>query len=97
MAAIIELEAVLLKVAPDAFNRDQPWFKTWSQAGKQSDLAAALKIIKEFEGCHLDAYLCPANQWTIGWGNTRYQDGRPVKQSDKINAIEADMMLRQEV
>jgi GH24 family phage-related lysozyme (muramidase) len=97
MAAIIELEAVLLKVAPDAFNRDQPWFKTWSQVGKQSDLAAALKIIKEFEGCHLDAYLCPANQWTIGWGNTRYQDGRPVKQGDKINAIEADMMLRQEV
>jgi hypothetical protein len=36
MAAIIELEAALLKVAPDAFNRDQPWFKTWSQEGKQS-------------------------------------------------------------
>jgi hypothetical protein len=35
MAAIAELEAALLKVAPDAFNRDQPWFKTWSQAGKQ--------------------------------------------------------------
>ena len=35
MAAIVELEAALLKVAPDAFNRDQPWFKTWSQAGKQ--------------------------------------------------------------
>jgi GH24 family phage-related lysozyme (muramidase) len=35
--------------------------------------------------------------WTIGWGNTRYQDGRPVKQNDKINRIEADMLLRQEV
>jgi GH24 family phage-related lysozyme (muramidase) len=35
--------------------------------------------------------------WTIGWGNTRYQDGRPVKQGDKINRIEADMLLRQEV
>jgi len=35
MAAISELEELLLKVAPDAFNRDQAWFKTWSQAGKQ--------------------------------------------------------------
>jgi GH24 family phage-related lysozyme (muramidase) len=97
MAAIVELEAALLKVAPDAFNRDQPWFKTWSQDGKQQDLGAALKLIQAFEGCHLDAYLCPAQRWTIGWGNTRYQDGRAVKQGDSINRIEADMMLRQEV
>jgi GH24 family phage-related lysozyme (muramidase) len=97
MAAIVELEAALLKVAPDAFNKEQPWFKTWSQAGKQADLAAALKLIQAFEGCHLDAYKCPAGVWTIGWGNTRYQDGRPVKENDKINRIEADMLLRQEV
>jgi len=37
MAAIVELEAALLKVAPDAFNREQPWFKTWSQSGKQPE------------------------------------------------------------
>jgi GH24 family phage-related lysozyme (muramidase) len=80
-----------------AMRRDRAWFATWSQDGKQTDLAAALKLIKEFEGCHLDAYLCPAGVWTIGWGNTRYQDGRPVKQGDSINRIEADMMLRQEV
>jgi hypothetical protein len=43
MAAIAELEATLLKIAPDAFNRDQPWFKTWSQAGKQHDYAPARK------------------------------------------------------
>ena len=40
MAAIVELEADLLKVAPDAFNKEQPWFKTWSQAGKQPDQPA---------------------------------------------------------
>jgi GH24 family phage-related lysozyme (muramidase) len=80
-----------------AMRRDRAWFATWSQDGKQVDLAAALKLIKEFEGCHLDAYKCPAGVWTIGWGNTRYQDGRPVKQGDSINRIEADMMLRQEV
>ena len=83
-----------------AMRRDRAWFQTWSQDGKQSDLAAALKIIKEFEGCHLEAYADPLHGWdvaTIGYGTTRYPDGRKVKQGDKINAIEADMLLRQEV
>jgi len=96
-AAIIELETALLKAAPDLLNRDQPWFATWSQDGKQVDLSAALKLIQEFEGCHLEAYKCPAGVWTIGWGTTRYSDGRQVKQGDKINRVEADMLLRQEV
>jgi hypothetical protein len=34
-AAIFELEEALLKQAPTILNRDQGWFKTWSQAGKQ--------------------------------------------------------------
>jgi GH24 family phage-related lysozyme (muramidase) len=80
-----------------AMRRDRAWFATWSQDGKQQDIGAALKLIQDFEGCHLDAYKCPAGAWTIGWGNTRYQDGRPVKQGDSINRTEADMMLRQEV
>jgi lysozyme len=29
-----------------------------------------LKLIKELEGCKLDAYLCPANVWTVGYGAT---------------------------
>lgn len=29
-AAIDELEREILKVAPDIFNRDQPWYETWS-------------------------------------------------------------------
>jgi GH24 family phage-related lysozyme (muramidase) len=99
-AAISELEAELLKVAPDLFNRDQPWFQTWSQDGKQVDLGAALQLIQQFEGCHLDAYPDPASggePWTIGWGTTRYSDGRKVKQGDRLNRVEADMLLRQEV
>jgi GH24 family phage-related lysozyme (muramidase) len=96
-AAIADLEEAINKANPHILGRNQSWFKTWSQDGKQQDLSAALKLIQEFEGCHLDAYLCPAQRWTIGWGNTRYQDGRPVKQGDKINRIEADMLLRQEV
>jgi GH24 family phage-related lysozyme (muramidase) len=83
-----------------AMRRDRAWFSVWSQDGKQADLAAALKLIKEFEGCHLEAYADPLHGWdvaTIGFGTTRYSDGRKVKQGDKINAIEADMLLRQEV
>lgn len=37
-AAIVELEQALLKASPDLLNRDQPWFHTWSQDGKQLDL-----------------------------------------------------------
>jgi len=32
--------------------------------------AAALDLIKRFESLRLDAYLCPAQVWTIGWGHT---------------------------
>jgi GH24 family phage-related lysozyme (muramidase) len=76
------------------------WRAEGSPAAKQSDLAAALKLIKEFEGCHLEAYADPLHGWdvaTIGFGTTRYGNGRKVQQGDKINAIEADMLLRQEV
>ena len=83
-----------------AMRRDRAWFNIWSQDGKQADLAAALKLIKDFEGCHLDAYPDPlsgGDPWTIGYGTTRYQDGRRVSRGDKINAIEADLLLRREV
>jgi GH24 family phage-related lysozyme (muramidase) len=83
-----------------AMRRDRAWFNIWSQDGKQADLAAALKLIKDFEGCHLEAYPDPlsgGDPWTIGYGTTRYQDGRRVSPGDKINAIEADLLLRREV
>ena len=43
------------------------------------------------------SYRCPAGVWTIGVGATRYPDGRAVAQGDSITAIEADLMLRQEI
>jgi GH24 family phage-related lysozyme (muramidase) len=92
-AAIQQLEQDLATNGYTAtMRRDRPWFETWSQDGKQQDLGPALKLIQEFEGCHLEAYICPAGQPTIGWGNTRN-----VKLGDKISRVEADMMLRQEV
>jgi GH24 family phage-related lysozyme (muramidase) len=100
LAAISELEAAINKRAPQLLNRDQPWFKTWSVPGKQTDLADAIQIIKEFEGCHLSAYPDPlsgGDPWTIGYGTTRFPDGSAVQRGDKINVIEADMLLRLEV
>ena len=31
---------------------------------------AAIDLIKRFESLALDAYVCPAGAWTIGWGHT---------------------------
>lgn len=41
-----------------------------------------LELIKRFEGFYPKPYLCPAQVWTIGYGSTRYADGRKVKSSD---------------
>lgn len=48
----------------------------------------------DFEGLRLEAYLCPANVPTIGWGNTRYENGNPVKMGDKINKSRADELFK---
>ncbi len=100
MAAISELETELLKVAPEVFNKDQPWYKTWQQGGKLHNYDSAAKLIKEFEGCHLSAYPDPlsgGDPWTIGYGTTRYSDGRKVQRGDKITVIEAGKLLDVEI
>ena len=99
-AALTELEEVINRANPHILGRDQAWFKTWSQGGKQGDYASAFKLIKEFEGCHLTAYPDPlsgAEPYTIGYGTTRYPGGRRVSRGDKITVIEADMFMRTEV
>ena len=55
-----------------------------------------LKLIKEFEGCHLEAYPDPLSGGppiTIGWGSTRDKNGNPFKLGDKISQDEADSLL----
>jgi GH24 family phage-related lysozyme (muramidase) len=80
-------------------HRENEWFHTWSQAGKQPDpdwLAPALAIIKEWEGLRLEAYKCPAGVWTIGYGTTRYPgpSGGPVRKDDVITVQQADYLLQ---
>ena len=53
---------------------------------------AGLSLIKKFEGCALESYLCPAGVWTIGYGHTK-----DVKEGDKINNEEADHLLQEEM
>jgi GH24 family phage-related lysozyme (muramidase) len=100
MAALSELEGAISKANPHILGRDQGWFKTWSQSGKQSDYTLGIKLIKEFEGCHLTAYPDPLSggePYTIGYGTTRYGDGRKVSRGDKITVIEADLFMRVEI
>jgi len=33
-----------------------------------TSLEILISLIKEFEGCRLKAYKCPAGIWTVGWG-----------------------------
>ncbi len=54
---------------------------------------AGIDLMHQFEGCKLTAYLCPANKWTIGFGNTFYEDGRSVKQGDVISQERADKLF----
>ena len=52
-----------------------------------------VELIKKYEGCKLNAYRCPANVPTIGYGNTYYEDGSKVKMGDKITIERANQLL----
>lgn len=53
-----------------------------------------IKLLHQFEGCKLTAYLCPAKVWTIGYGNTFYLDGKPVQEGDTISQDEAEDLFK---
>jgi lysozyme len=57
-------------------------------------LALAAGLCREFEGLRLKPYLCPAGVPTIGYGSTRYEDGRAVSMADpSINQERAEALL----
>lgn len=56
---------------------------------------AGLGLIRQFEGCKLSAYLCPAKVPTIGWGFTTW-NGKKVQLGQKITQAEADAALLNE-
>ena len=52
----------------------------------------AYELIKQFEGFRLEAYLCPAGIWTIGYGHTS-----GVSPNSFITIQEADEYLHRDV
>jgi lysozyme len=52
----------------------------------------AIELVKSFEELSLEAYLCPAGVWTIGYGHTH-----GVKEGDKIDEQRADYLLKSDM
>lgn len=52
-----------------------------------------IELIKEFEGFSSSAYLCSAGKWTIGYGNTFWEDKTPVKKGDEISKTKATELI----
>jgi lysozyme len=53
---------------------------------------ACRALVRQFEGCQLQAYLCPAGVPTIGVGHTR-----GVKLGDRCSQEQADLWLTQDL
>ena len=52
-----------------------------------------MNAIKQFEGCHLKAYKCPAGVWTIGWGHTKgVQPGQVITQAQADSLLQGDLL-----
>lgn len=53
-----------------------------------------INLIKNLEGMRLNAYRDVAGVWTIGYGSTRYHDGKAVKPGDKLaNELQATALF----
>ena len=52
------------------------------------------RLIKGFESCRLTAYQDSKGIWTIGWGNTSYENGTRVKQGDILSQHRADELFK---
>lgn len=54
--------------------------------------AETLELIKRWEGLRLEAYLCPAGKWTIGYGHTK-----TAMPGMRITPERAEELLRQDL
>jgi len=56
-----------------------------------------LDLIKHFEGCYLNAYKCPADVWTIGYGHTGNVGHTKIVEGMKICQCTADVLLKNDL
>jgi len=52
-----------------------------------------IDLIKKFEGLSLKSYKCPAGLWTIGYGNTQWEDSTKVKENQTLTIENAEKIL----
>jgi len=75
-AALVELEQLILKADPTAFNRDQPWYATWKSSvdPKGENSWDGIKAAAKQVGAKYPE--CVAAQWALesGWG--RHTSGK---------------------
>jgi GH24 family phage-related lysozyme (muramidase) len=56
-----------------------------------------ITLIKQFEGCKLQAYQDSVGVWTIGYGWTQPVDGKPVAKGMTITQQKANILLAEGV
>lgn len=66
-------------------------YLTWT-GGNMTAIEKAAALIRQFEGCRLTAYRCPAGIWTIGYGHTA-----GVTAGDVWTQEQADRALEQDI
>lgn len=55
---------------------------------------AGIDLIKESEGCRLDAYECPGNKWTVGYGHTHgVKPGQVITQEQAEEFLVDDILI----
>lgn len=56
-----------------------------------------IALIKVFEGCKLESYLCAAGVWTIGYGHTKLvEKGQEITQEEADNILLNDLEIYEE-
>jgi len=55
---------------------------------------AGIDLLKESEGCRLDAYECPGGKWTIGYGHTHgVKSGQAITQEQAEEFLVDDLLI----
>jgi len=62
-------------------------------AGSDDVPPQAVNIVKTFEGYQVKAYQDTAGVWTIGYGTTKYPDGKTVAAGDTVTQAQAETYL----
>ena len=61
------------------------------------DPAEAADFVADFEGCHLEAYKCPAGVLTIGYGHTGgVREGQRITEEEALDLLVEDLRAHAE-